>query len=379
MEVCLAAVVLSTAPSQSRLAQGLRGCRVAGLQGCRVAGLQVAGLQGCGLRGCGVAFVPAENQSENFPTPVHFRFCEDSMHEYDIALKSVLRRSSGGVLRELTGFTVARWHNVELPAVQNRRADLLGETADGIPVHIELQTTNQKGMVLRMLEYAVAIHRQFRRFPEQVVLYVGERPLRMARRIAGPQLEFGCRMVDIRSLDGEALIGSSRVEDNVIAILARLGDKREAVRRILHGIGGHPPRERGVAFEELMLLAGLRKLEPVIAREARQMPILNDIMDHQVIGRERKRGIRMGIEQGLEQGIELGIEQGLEQGIELGIEQGLEKGREQQRKIVLRMAGKRFGTVPAKVKEHVAGLTAAGLERMALRLLDARSLDELLK
>lgn len=30
------------------------------------------------------------------------------------------------------------------------------------------------------------------------------------------------------------------------------------------------------------------------------MPILNDIMDHKVIGRERKRGIRMGIEQGLE-------------------------------------------------------------------------------
>lgn len=33
------------------------------------------------------------------------------MHEYDIALK-------------LTGFTVARWHNVELPAIQNQEVVL---------------------------------------------------------------------------------------------------------------------------------------------------------------------------------------------------------------------------------------------------------------
>ena len=83
------------------------------------------------------------------------------MHEYDIALKCVLRRLTGRALRELTGFAVARWHNAELPAVQSRRADMLGETANGTLVHIELQSTNQSGMALRMLEYAAAIHRQF--------------------------------------------------------------------------------------------------------------------------------------------------------------------------------------------------------------------------
>src|SRR6185437_2284940 len=53
------------------------------------------------------------------------------MHEYDVTLKSVLQRSSGTVLRRLTGLSVKRWHNVELPAVQNRRVDMLGETANG--------------------------------------------------------------------------------------------------------------------------------------------------------------------------------------------------------------------------------------------------------
>lgn len=163
------------------------------------------------------------------------------MHEYDITLKSVLRRLTGSVLRDVTGFAVRSWHNVELPAVQNRLADMLGETADGTLVHIELQSTNHPGMALRMLEYSAAIYRRFGRFPEQLVLYVGEAPLRMKSRIAVPHLQFVCRMVDIRSLDGERLIGSRRIGDNVIAVLARLRNERDAVKRILMAIARSGP------------------------------------------------------------------------------------------------------------------------------------------
>ena len=81
------------------------------------------------------------------------------------------------------------------------------------------------------------------------------------------------------------------------------------------------------------------------------MPILNDIMDHAVIGRERKRGIRIGIAQGLER----------------------------ERQIVLRMVGKRFGTLPPATQKRIEGLSAPKLERIAMRLLDAANIDELLK
>jgi len=277
------------------------------------------------------------------------------MHDYDIALKSLLRRLTGSVLRDLTGFTVTRWHNNELPAVQSRRADMLGETADGTLVHIELQSTNQAGMALRMLEYAVAIHRQFRRFPQQLVLYVGRAPLRMKSSIGGPHLAFSCRMADIRSLDGEALIASSHVEDNVIAVLARLGNEREAVRRILARIAQCEPQRRAVALRELTLLAGLRTVAPVIEKEAEQMPILNDIMDHPVLGRERKLGMKLGREEGREEG----------------------RG-EGGRLIVLGQIGRRFGPVSAAVRRRIEALSEPELQQMSLRLLDARSVDELL-
>jgi hypothetical protein len=143
------------------------------------------------------------------------------------------------------------------------------------------------------------------------------------------------------------LITSDVVEDNVIAVLAKLRNERTAVRRILVRIAACDPARRARAFKELMFLAGLRKLEPLIRREAEQMPILDDIMDHAVIGRERR----------------------------IGREQGREEG---ERKIILRQIAKRFGPVPAAARKRIEALSASKLERIALRLLDAGSLGELL-
>ena len=77
-------------------------------------------------------------------------------------------------------------------------------------------------MPLRMAEYCLSVFRLFKRFPRQVLLYVGEAPLRMASELRGDDVSFRYRAIDIRELDGERLLESEGVGDNVIAILARL-------------------------------------------------------------------------------------------------------------------------------------------------------------
>ncbi len=163
------------------------------------------------------------------------------MHEYDIALKNILMRLPGSVIEELTGFAITRWHNAELPQVRNPRVDLLGETADGQLVHIELQSTNDAHMALRMGEYAWAIYRRFRRFAEQIVLYVGEASMRMRNSLEGGSVSVRYRLVDIREFSAEPLLASDRLEDNVIAVLMRAGDEPMAVRRILRRIAESDP------------------------------------------------------------------------------------------------------------------------------------------
>lgn len=73
------------------------------------------------------------------------------------------------------------------------------------------------------------------------------------------------------------------------------------------------------------------------------MPILNDIMDHQVIG------------------------------------PAIRKGRlEGERSIILRQITRRFGPIPVSARKRIESFTAVKLERISLRLLDASSLKELL-
>ncbi len=280
------------------------------------------------------------------------------MHEYDIALKTFLR-SGREALLAITSFAVDRWHNVELPEVRNLRLDLLGEAADGRLIHIELQSAHDADMALRMMEYCAAIYRKFGRFPEQLVLYVGEKPLRMKGSLSGSHFSFNCRIVDIRELDGDRLLESDQIGDNVIAVLARISDQRTVVKRILTRIASTEPGERSTALKGFTMLAGLRHLEEVIEQEANQMPLLDDIMDNKVLGREFKRGLAQGQEQGREQGREQGLHDG-------------------EMAVMLRQIERRFGSVPSSLKIRLDRMSRAEVEAVALRLLDARTLEDLL-
>src|SRR5207248_6717718 len=95
-------------------------------------------------------------------------------------------------------------------------------------------------MPLRMAEYYLRILRLHKRYPAQVVLYVGEEPLRMNNELRGPGLVFGYRLIDIREFDAEWLLDSDQVGDNIIAVLARVRNSRDAVRRVMERIAKLP-------------------------------------------------------------------------------------------------------------------------------------------
>ena len=137
------------------------------------------------------------------------------MQEYDVALKLLLRNSATLTMCEMTGgATIVNWLDVELPKVQNRRADLLGETATGDLFHVELQSTNESAMALRMAEYWLGIVRLSGKFPRQILLYVGEPPLRMETEFRCADAWFRYHAIDIRTLDGDRLLESPYVGDN---------------------------------------------------------------------------------------------------------------------------------------------------------------------
>jgi predicted transposase YdaD len=278
------------------------------------------------------------------------------MQRYDVTLKLLLQGSARLTMIELTGGAVEKWLNVELPKVQNPRADLLGETADGSLVHVELQSGNEATMALRMAEYCLGVLRLFGKFPRQVVLYVGEAPLGMDSELRGPDVSFRYRMIDIRELDGDRLLESEETGDNVIAILARLRDHREAVRKIVGKIAGLAAAEREAAFSQLLILAGLRRLEETVEREIQRMPVYIDLLENKVLGPAFKRGLEEGELKGK-----------------------LEGKLEGELNILRRQIEKRFGPIPKWAAERLAARSAAELEELSVRILDVTNIEELLQ
>ncbi len=273
------------------------------------------------------------------------------MHEYDAALKLLLQSPGDSVLRQMTGIRVQRWLSPEIPQVQTSRVDLLGASANGSLIHVELQSTNHPKMALRMAEYALQIYRQLGKFPKQIVLYAGKAPMRMQASWREEEFTYSYTLIDMRTLDGEILLSSAAIEDNLLAILTRLRDQKAAIRQILKRIATLQAAERKLAFAQFLIISGLRRLAPAIKEEAQNMPILNDIMDHEVIG----PAIRQGLKQGREEG---------EKAASL--------------KFVKRIIEKRFGAIPAPVEARLTDMSTAELDLIAERILDAASLEDLL-
>jgi hypothetical protein len=130
-------------------------------------------------------------------------------------------------------------------------------------------------------------------------------------------------------------------------LLARLRDHRGAVRKIVERIAGLAAAERDKATAQLFILAGLRRLGETVEQEAQNMPITTSILEHDVLGPLFKKGLQEGRQEG-----------------ELAI--------------LRRLIEKRFGPLPGWASERLAALPACDLEDLSERLLDAKSVEELL-
>jgi predicted transposase YdaD len=276
------------------------------------------------------------------------------LQEFDITLKTLLQlQLQQGALSTLTGLAVQEWLSTDLPEIRARHVDLLGRSLDGSLVHVELQSSNDPDMALRMAEYAFDIHRAYGSFPVQLVLYVGRDRLRMKSAVTGPGFHFQCRIVDIRDLDPEPLLASPLIEDNILAMLTRPGENLTTIRTILRRIEERPPAVRNTALNQIVFLSGLRQCTGIIEREISHMPILMSLMDHELLGPVLRRGR------------------------EQGLQEGREEGRlEGERRILVKQLTSRFGTLPDTYHSKLVSLDLDALDRISTRILDARTLED---
>lgn len=296
------------------------------------------------------------------------------MQDFDTILKQLLADPNGRALQYITGHRIVSWRNVEMPTTRNLRADSVGRDEANALVQVECQTRNDPKMAVRMLNYGAWLLEDEGVFPLQYVLYIGSGPLTMPDAVSAERLHYSYVLVDLRELDGEPLLASPDLRDNILSVLMRLRDQRESVRRIVARIAELDDADRRTAYKQLLTLAGLRQLGATVKEEGKKMFVIEDYLEHDVFGPL----VRKGLEQGREEGRQEGRSQGREEGREEGRNQGCEEGEHAAALQFLRLIVERLGPIPQPLMERYYTLSTAQIREESKRALAAASIDELL-
>ena len=300
---------------------------------------------------------------------------------YDNLFKEVLAEVIRHLLHVTHNITITTLQQVpgNFPSVELREVDFLAKVTftDGSQemLHVEVQSTNDASMPLRMVEYFAKIYKAHRLPVNQLVLYIGREKLYMkdAINVQGhfSHTKHQYLLVDIAHMPPERFLAVSQPEINVLAVLAHLPDDTtasETIRSILQRLASTlPDRQLHDFLEKLDILCRLRKLEPLLKTEVKKMGLKFD-----------PRGTLlydMGMEEGKKEGIKEGIKKGKKEGKKEGIKEGL-------RRAILVGLKARFGA-EAVENAHVSDLltqidSEAILERLGERVYTISSLAEFL-
>ena len=296
--------------------------------------------------------------------------------DWDSTLKKLVQHSAEPLLPGLgRDAHIQRWLNVEIPRHSSLRVDLLAETTSRDLVHFELQSTNDRHMAVRMLEYAVAIHRAERRYPIQIVIYAGNKPLRMKNVLRGPGWLYRFEMVDLRTVDGTPLLKAEDLFVNMLALLMLVEDKAALIGQIVGRIEGLVEEEsRREAIVQLLLTCQMRAMKDLAIKEiGRKMPSMEiDIETDPFLGPFFQKGFAKGRAEGIAEGEARGIAAGEARG-------KAEGSAEKARELVHRLLTKKFGMLPEWAQQRLASCTLQRLDRIADQLITCTSLEQLLR
>ncbi len=223
------------------------------------------------------------------------------MGKIDITLRDVIQEIPPKFIQLLTGKKAKKLLDTSLPEVKERRADFLVELEDGSIFHLELQTQNDKNMPFRMLEYFVLISSKYpNRSIKQLVLYVGEKPLKMKDRIKTENLSFIYQLKDIREISCEELLKSDSLTDKILAVLCDVRNPEKYFKELLTELYKLPERERKDYIKKLLNLLTIRsKLVEEFKLEVKKMPITFDretMKKHPFFKDGKKEGLKEGLE-----------------------------------------------------------------------------------
>uniref|UniRef100_Q3ATN4 DUF4351 domain-containing protein n=1 Tax=Chlorobium chlorochromatii (strain CaD3) TaxID=340177 RepID=Q3ATN4_CHLCH len=277
------------------------------------------------------------------------------MHAKDVVSKDILKRIALDIARILLHLKVdhAELLETEHQRVEERRADVVvlvqGESGRFI-LHLEIQNDNQANIAWRLLRYRSDIGLAHKGYDiKQYLIYIGKAPLSMPTGIHQTGLDYRYHVIDMHSVDCQALLTQDTPDALVLAILCDFKGRseREVVRYIIQRLQ-ELTAENESRYHDYMrmleILSANRSLEKIIEEEEAMLS---------VVDQTRLPSFRIGMRHGIEQGVQQGT-----------------------LSLVKRQLTRRFGTLSYHHVARLDKLNIEQLEELSDALLDFNTVTD---
>ena len=206
------------------------------------------------------------------------------------------------------------------------------------------------------------ISEKFRRPVKQTVLYVGGPTMRMQSDLDAGCAKVSFRLIDIREIDADTLLGSGCAGDLALAMLAKGGTGRlaEIVRRAAE----LKDQSRIRVLSQLILLSGLRELSGQLKMEMTMGSLQIDIRDNEILREVWEEVMAEGEAKGEAKGKAEGLAEGLAEGEVAG-----------KLKALRGQLHTKFGSVPKWVEDRLEKANKTQIERWLNQVVIADSLE----
>ncbi|QID33139.1 Rpn family recombination-promoting nuclease/putative transposase [Pampinifervens florentissimum] len=301
------------------------------------------------------------------------------MPSKDIALKDIFEEIPHRLSKILAPAPIKELLPTNFPSTE-LRVDFLARLEDESILHIEFQSFNDPNMPFRMLRYYLAILERYPNSPiKQLLVYVGNRKIKMKSRLRLRNLSFSYEMIDIRQVDCKVLLESPDPMDRLLACLCKVEDEAYLIEKLIKTMEGMNEEERKDYLLKALTLTELRpNLRIRLTEEVRHMPIVVRPEDVRLPKRKLKKDIlyRLGLEEGKQIGLEEGRKEGEVIGIEKGKHIGLEEGllKSAQEMLIAIIEGK-LGHVPEEIANRIREIKDVEFLRSLAKRLASTSED----
>ncbi len=257
------------------------------------------------------------------------------------------------------------------------RVDFLAKLEDESILHMEFQSFNDPTMPWRMLRYYTLIAEKYQTHNiRQLLVYVGNRKLRMKSKLKLKNLTFSYEILDIRQIDCRVLLESPDPMDRLLAFLCKVEDEVYLIEKLIKTMESMNEEERKDYLLKALTLTELRpNLRIRLTEEVRHMPIVVRPEDIRLPKRKLRKDILYRL--GLEEGKQIGLEEGKKEGEIIGIEKGLLKSSQE---MVIAIIEGKLGYVPEGVSDRIRSMKDREfLRALAKRLVVAEDVLKILK